>query len=521
VVKGSVRHPVFAIVVCVAIAVAGAGLLAAGVVRFVFFPSIEGNFVTAQLNLPEGTSEAATRARADAFVAAAQRAADDLNEEGLLEATAISIGFSTDGGPDDTGGVNPSSTARIDARLRSSAMRETSAEAFKQAWRAEVGEVAGAKEVIFSSSVVGVGAAINLEIAAEDKTARDAATSRLREALSERAGVFDIRDDSVSSAQEITIALRDAARAYEVTLADIAREVRGAFFGVLVDQFARDREEVDIRLRLPEDQRNSVADLERLRIPTSQGMIPITVLADLSFQPASTAITRVDGRTITTLLADVDVGVTTGADETARVMSQVVPGLREDYPGLRVSAGGEQEEQGRFLPALATNFGLALLAIYTLLSLAFGSYLKPLIVLGVVPFGFVGALLGHAALGLNLTILSLFGVIGLAGVIINDALLIVDFTRAREARGAPPLDAIVEATLGRFRPVVLTTLTTFLGITPLMLETSVQAQFLIPTAVSLGAGVLFASVLQMVLVPAYSSLGIRAGRVLFGPDRLG
>ncbi|MGR3493018.1 MAG: efflux RND transporter permease subunit, partial [Shimia sp.] len=176
----------------------------------------------------------------------------------------------------------------------------------------------------------------------------------------------------------------------------------------------------------------------------------------------------------------------------------------------------EQEEAGRFGSALAFNFGLALLAIYAILSLAFGSYVRPLIVLGVIPFGFVGAVFGHWLLGLDLTLLSMFGVVGLAGVIINDALLIVDYWIEREENGEDPLDAIAEATIDRFRPVMLTTLTTFLGITPLILETSVQAQFLIPTAVALGSGVLFVAALQMVLVPAFASLLARGKRRLGG-----
>ena len=261
-----------------------------------------------------------------------------------------------------------------------------------------------------------------------------------------------------------------------------------------------------------EGQRDSIADLLELRIPTASAagetaLVPLTLLADLTFQPAPTAVTRVDGRTVTTLQADVDTARTTGGAETAWLMANVVPQLQEDYPDLRVQTGGEQEEAGRFGPALAFNFALALFAIYAVLALAFGSYFRPLIVLGVIPFGFVGALLGHAVLGLNLTLLSMFGVIGLAGVIVNDALLIVDFVQEREAAGEDPRDAIVEATLSRFRAVIMTTLTTFLGIAPLIFETSVQAQFLIPTAVALGAGVLFASILQMVLVPAYAALG--------------
>ena len=450
---------------------------------------------------------------------AAGQAAEVLAEPDLLEATSVTIGFANGGG--GGGGrdsVTPRSTARIEAKLRDAASREVSAEAFKAAWRDAVGEVPGAREVIFSASVVGVGAAINLEVAAEDEAVREAANARLRGALAGRAGVFDLRDDTESTAQEVAISLDPAAAAYGVTLETLAREVRAAFYGYRVDQIARDREEVDIRLRLVEEQRDSIADLLQLRVPAgaergdAAGMVPLTLLADLSFQPAPTAVTRIDGRTVTVLQADVDTAATTGGTETAWLMESVVPELEDDYPGLRIRTGGEQEEAGRFGPALAFNFALALFAIYAVLALAFGSYFRPLIVLGVIPFGFVGALLGHAVLGLNLTLLSMFGMIGLAGVIVNDALLIVDFVQERERDGDDPEDAIVEATLSRFRPVVLTTMTTFLGIAPLIFETSVQAQFLIPTAVALGAGVLFASVLQMVLVPAYAALGSRASQ---------
>lgn len=219
---------------------------------------------------------------------------------------------------------------------------------------------------------------------------------------------------------------------------------------------------------------------------------------------------------ITTLSADVDNAVTTGGAETAWLMQTVVPQLKQDFPGLEVAAGGEQEEAGRFSGALAFNFGLALFAIYAILALAFGSYGRPAIVLLVIPFGALGAVVGHAILGIDLTLLSMFGIVGLAGVIVNDSLLIVDFIQEGEAAGKPEPEAIVDATLSRFRPIMLTTLTTFLGITPLVLETSVQAQFLIPTAVSLGAGVLFVSVLQMVLVPAYAALYAAARRRVTG-----
>ena len=397
------------------------------------------------------------------------------------------------------------------AQLADANTREPSARAFTDAWREAAGDIPGARELLFSSSLAGVGSAILLEVPAETERARREAVERLRSALQSREGVRDLRDDRASSAREITITRTDAAAAHGIPLATLANELRAAFYGVTIDQFARDQEEIDVRLRLPEDQRDSLADLMALDIATPEGRVPLPVLAEIGFRPAATSIERVNGRTVTTIRADVDNALTTGGAETAWVMETVVPELTRDYPSLTVSTGGEQEEAGRFGSSLASNFLLALFGIYAVLTLAFSSYLRPLIVLGMVPFGVAGAVIAHAALGLNLTLLSMFGIIGLSGVVVNGALLIVDFIQEAEAEGAEPDEAILTATLSRFRPIVLTALTTFLGISPLILEQSVQAQFLIPTAVALGFGILFVAVLQMVLVPAYAAL-FAAGR---------
>ncbi|MEM9754746.1 MAG: efflux RND transporter permease subunit [Pseudomonadota bacterium] len=511
-VRFSIAHPVVVIAGCLASLILTVGLIQGGKVRFEFFPQIEGNFVTAELRMPDGTSQDATFARAQTIADAARSAAETLGAD-VLERTGITIGFSTGGGPGGDGSTT-GSTATISAQLADAAMRDVTAAAFTDAWREAVGEVPGARELLFSASLVGVGAPIALEISAETDAARAEAVARIRQALSGREGVLDLRDDSASTAVELVITPRPDAASFGVSDSAIAREVRAAFYGVTIDQIARDREEVDIRLRLAEADRASVADLRRLTVPGPDGAIPLTRLVEIEERPAATTITRAEGRTVTTVFADVDTNVTTGGAETAWIMAQIVPDLRADYPDISVNAGGEQEEAGRFSNSLAQNFGLALFGIYAVLALAFGSYLRPLIVLLVLPFGFVGAVLAHAALGLNLTLLSMFGIIGLSGVIVNGALLIVDYIQAAEADDDAPEEAIAKATLSRFRPIILTTLTTFLGVTPLILETSVQAQFLIPTAVSLGFGVLFASVLQMLLVPAYASLhaGLRKRR---------
>ncbi|MEE4121049.1 MAG: efflux RND transporter permease subunit [Paracoccaceae bacterium] len=513
VVRGAIRFPAVALAGALAAAIATAGLFSGGIVKFVFFPEVEGNFVTADLRLPEGTSEEETLTRAEAVAAAARAVAEDLGEAGLLEATAITVGFAPGAqGPNEGGGVRAGNRAIISARLKDASARETDAATFEAAWREAVLPVAGAREVLFSASLVGVGAPVALEVSGADATAREAAVERLTGALEGRAGVHDIRDDRISAAREAALALSPTAESLGIPLGPVAREVRAALYGVTIDQFARDREEVDVRLRLPENQRDSVDDLYALDIPTEAGRIGLPVLADVALRPAPISVSTVGGREVTTVSAEVDQAVTTGGAEVAWLRQEVIPGLETDYPGLRVEAGGEQEEAGRFGSALALNFALTLAAMYAVLSLAFGSYLRPLIVLSVVPFGLVGAILGHAALGLDLTLLSMFGIIGLSGVVVNGALLIVTVVLREQEAGADPRDAIERATLSRFRPVLLTTLTTFLGVTPIILERSVQAQFLIPTAVSLGFGILFVLVVQMTLVPALCAIYAGAAR---------
>ncbi|MEO1651234.1 MAG: efflux RND transporter permease subunit [Pseudomonadota bacterium] len=424
-----------------------------------------------------------------------------------MQATAISIGFSTGGGdPAAGGGGGSANAANVEVKLQDSEVRTFEAQQFTDLWREAVGDIPGARRLSFSASLVGVGDPIDIEVAADSDEARAKAVAQIKRSLQERNGVFAIRDTGAGTAQEVSISLKPEARAYGLTLAQLAEEVRAGYFGVTARKIQSNREEVDVRVRLPEVERSSIAALLDYRIKTSEGFIPLQTVADLKFEPAARTINRENGRRITSVVADVDEAITTGGQETSYILERVVPKLKNEQPDLVVTVGGEQEEQGRFGPALARNFILALCAIYAVLALAFGSYTRPLLIVAVVPFGFVGALAGHALLGLNLTLLSLFGVIGLAGIIINDALLLVDQIIEEEANGARDEEAIVESVVLRFRPVILTTLTTFFGVSPLILEQSVQAQFLIPTAVALGFGILVGGAFVIFLVPAFASL---------------
>ena len=279
--------------------------------------------------------------------------------------------------------------------------------------------------------------------------------------------------------------------------------MRAAYFGAEALRVQRGRDEVRVYLRLPASERSALSELARHRIRTPGGdFVPLHELAELSLGHSPATIVRENGRRVTSVLAEIDPAVASGQSVNARLVKDVIPSLQAQVPGLSYSFGGEQREQSKALPAMARNFALAVFCMYALLALAFRNYVQPAIVIAAIPFGLVGATAGHLLLGLNFGLTSIFGIVGLAGIIVNGSLVLVDFINEERARGKGPEQAIIDAAKGRFRPIFLTAITTFLGIFPLIIERSIQAQFLIPLAVSIGVGVLLGTAILMLLTPA-------------------
>ncbi len=514
-----VYRPAMVLMMAAGVFVASLSTMASGHVKFIFFPEVEGDYVTAELELSEATSELQTVRFAEEIASAAGQAAARVSaSDQALDGVLWSLGAASAADepvahPDGGAAAN---VAFIVARVETAATRDFTAVEFENAWREATGEIPGAQKLSFSSNLVGVGAPILLEVSARKDADTRAAVAEIRKALIERSGVFDVRDDRFRTTDEIRIELKELARSYGITQAQLASEVRAAFFGAEAARVQRDREEIEVRVRLPEAARNSLETINRLRIPVGNGFVPIGSLAELTIAPAPATIRRIDGRRVYEISADVDTRVTTASAVINEIMETLQPDLASQYDGLEIGLGGEQEEQARAAPAMARNFVLALLVIYALLALSFRSYSQPIIVMLAIPFGFMGGLLGHAALGLNLTLLSMFGIIGLSGVIINNALMAIDFINERLGRGMQAEAAVTEAMLDRFRAILLTTLTTFLGVTPIILETSVQAQFLVPTAVALGFGILIGTSVLIFILPALSILHLK----LFGHPNL-
>jgi len=519
-VGGAVQHPVFTLTVASAFLAVALALPAAGYVKFVFFPQVQGNYVTARLELPQNTPEERTLEIARRIATAAADAGRRVGEtHGLalgaaLEGVLLSVGSApgvAGPGAERPAGQRPQ-FAVLTAQIMDAQRRPFEAAEFMQAWRAATSAIPGLRELSFSASLVNIGAPVALQLSADDPATVDDAIQRLREALKTLDGVHDIRDDRFRSTDEVTLSLRPEARSFGLTLLDLGQTVREALYGAEAVRIQRGREEVRVRVRLPEAERDGLDDLRALEIVTPDGgRVPLARVAEIARRPAPARISHLDGRRITTLAADVDADRISGGEATAYLLNEVVPGLSEQYPDLTVTVGGEQEEQGRTAPALMRNFGLALFAIYALLALALEAYTLPFVIMAVMPFGLIGVLAGHLLLDLNLTLLSIFGLIGLTGVLVNDALLLVDFVTAHRREGAALHEAVTEAAMQRFRPILLTSLTTFFGVAPLIAEQSVQAQFLIPTAVSLGFGILVGTFILMFVVPA---LAVLHGRLL-------
>ena len=510
----------------VALLVVFMAMIPGGLIKFSFFPEIEGDIVVAALEMPSGTTVERTAEVTERIEAAADRAmarfadqdtptdaaeADGTAGPSFLEAVYTTIGQARStngpGGPQTT--LRPN-LANVQLSLVPSAERDVSAVQIEEAWREELGEVPEARSLSISSSLLGVGAPINVQLNHPDDAVLDQAGDRLMAELGRVSGVFDLESDQDAGQQEVELRLKPSARTLGVTLQDVAGQVRAAFFGAEAVRVQRGREDVRVYIRLPEEERDSIADIERYRVRVPGGEVALSSIADVSFGEAPSVIRREDGHRIATITGDVDDDTITGQEVAQLLDEKIMPDLQADYPALQYEFGGEQEEQQESFGDLGRAFLLALLVIYALLAVPFRSYIQPLIIMAAIPFGMIGALIGHLLLGIPLGILSMFGIIALSGVIINGSLVMIDFLNENLDNGMEPEEAMIEAAKSRFRPVMLTAITTFLGVAPITFETSLQAQFLIPMSASLGFGVLFGTALLILLIPALAIIQMRA-----------
>lgn len=518
IVRRLVRDRYLTVAVMFSALVIAVSVVAGGHIKFNFFPRIEGEFANGVIELPFGAPVADTREIARRVTRAAEEVGAELLEEGRMRPgrdgtmpDTVFRGIEAKIGTADTGAFGPGQgfavtgghVGVVTVHLVPDAEREFGSAEFTARWRDQVGEVSGVDRLSFDfNDGPSAGAKVSVQLEHTQTPPLEAAAARVAASLGTYNGVFDVDDGFKVGKPQLDLELKPAAKGFGLTERALAGQVRGAFFGAEASRQQRGRDELRVYVRLPREERDSVHAIENLLIRTpGGGEIPLHQAAYVRPGRSFTEILRVDGRRTVTVTADIDPTATTGNDIRAALARTILPEVVADTPGLTFNFSGEQEAQAEAVASLSGNLVIAMLAMYALMAIAFRSYLQPLVVLSAVPFGMFGAVVGHLIMGYDLSFLSIFGLVALSGVVVNDSLVLIDAVNQLRAEGRSLIDAVVGGVTRRVRPVILTSLTTFFGLMPIILERSNQAQWLVPMALSLGFGVLFVTGIALILVP--------------------
>ncbi len=485
------------------------GLIRGDIIRFIFFPQIEGDQVGATLIMPVGTPFEVTEAHAERILEAAESVRRDLQDEAgkdLFKSTSIIIGsLFAEQRPvaSQKGGATTSNRTELRIQLIDSPRRSISAKEIELQLEKAVGTIPNADELFYESSLVRAGEDIVIELAHKDVDVLSEAVDRLQEIMRSMTGVSEIADTLKAGKLEYVFELTSKGMAAGLQPGDIGRQLRNAFYGYEAQRIQREREEVKVMVRYPKWARERMSALYDFRIMLPEGVrAPITEMATISEQRAYAKIMRVDGQRVANVSVDVDEQRTTPNEVLNLVMAEDIPDLLQEFPGLSARVAGASEDRRKDMASLGKNMLIALLIIFVMLGAQLRSYIQPLIIMAVIPFGLVGALLGHLLLGFDLSFISIFGMVALTGVVVNDSVILIDFyNRQRQEGELNYVEAVILAVRRRFRPILLTTMTTSLALLPMLLENSLQARFLIPMAVSLAFGLLFASFVLLFLLP--------------------
>lgn len=471
-----------------------AGMVMGGLARFVFFPEIDQPYVTASIELQDGAPEtliAEIISQMDADLRW-------LNEEAKAE-------FDTDIDVAEHlfAYISNGKSGFLQVELNKNESRPLNAKEVEQRWRQKVGEIAGTKELRFSSGQhMGGGPPVSFALKGNDYRTVERAADELVAHLRTYDGLFEVESSADSGPEELKLSIKPEAEVLGVTLAALARQVRESFYGAEAQRIQRGDKEVKVMVRYPRTERSSVGNLERMWIRLPDGReLPFASVASYEISRGYNAIRRLDGQRTVSVTANADLGVI----EPMAIVTQVSTGFLQDmltrYPGVSFELAGSSLHERSSLFQMGYAFMAGLFGIYALMAIPLKSYLQPLIIMSVIPFGIIGAVVGHMILGLAISSLSVIGIIALAGVVVNDSLIMVDFVNKAVAAGAAPAAAALDAGKARFRAILLTSLTTFFGLIPIATESSETAQIVVPMAVSLAFGILFSTVITLILVP--------------------
>ena len=494
----------------------GVAVFGSGRLPFSFFPPLAADQVIAQLTMPLGTSSEITEQAVRHLERTGEAIREELNEQygagPPVTHILASVGGSQGGGlgPPGSGGGGASGghMGEVTLQLTPSQSRTISTKEVAALWRERSGSIAGAVELKFNSSLFSVGNAIDIQLAGNDVDELREVAAGLRAELARYPGVIDITDSFRSGKQELKLKMTPEGEALGLSLGALAQQVRQAFYGEEAQRIQRGRDDVRVMVRYTEAERESLASLDDMRVRTREGSeVPFRTVANASLGQGYSSIKRADRKRVVNVTADVDRTQITADEVVGDLSRSYFPVIRAEHPRVSLSLEGEQRQSGEYLVSLVFPFLIALFAIYALLAIPLRSYVKPFIIMSVIPFAFIGAIWGHqimklAGLVSGLAMMSILGMIAAAGVVVNSSLILVYAINQRRDTGSTMADAVVDAATSRCRPIVLTSMTTFVGLMPLMFNTSVQAQFLVPMAVSLSFGVLFATVITLLVVPS-------------------
>jgi len=511
--RWSLLHRANTIAIAISIFILTVGVVSSGFLRFSFFPPLEADIVIAGVEYPEGTPVSITKNGLDRVEESAYRLKDSL--EVLYPNQKIFIHMVSTAGDQPIKTQSSRGPGNLDANFFGSHLAECvielapgeerplSTKEISKIWRELTGSIPGVKQVTFDSDLFSTGAPIEIQLSSVNREDLKDVTVILKDNLQTYAGVFDIKDSFSAGKDEIKLKLRPEAQNYGITMSSLARQVRQAFYGDEVQRIQRGRDEVKVFLRYPKSERVSLNNLEQMNVRVGSNVeVPLGQVATMKLSSGYSTITRTDRKRSINITADVDLTEANANEIITKFEKDHIAPLLDNYPSVNYSFEGEQREQRDTLGSLFKNFALALFVVYILLAIPFKSYLQPLIIMSAIPFGFTGAVIGHLIMGMNLAVLSIIGIVALSGVVVNDSLVMVDFiNRYRKEDDKTAIEAAIAAGPRRFRPILLTSVTTFVGLFPLLIEKSVQAKFLVPMAISLAFGVLFATFITLLLVP--------------------
>jgi multidrug efflux pump subunit AcrB len=498
----------------IAILLLAVGYVAGGRIKFEFMPDVEGDNVTVRLTMPLGTPVDVTTRAVARIESSLEKVGREIEgrlppgEQPPFRHVLSSIGdqpsLSQSRGP--MGGrvlLSGAHLAEVDVELAPSEQRSFTSMEVAELWREYTGDIPDAIELDFSSSLMTTGDAINIQLTGNDVDELRTIAADIRNVLHTYPGVYDISDSFRQGKSEVKLRIKPEAEILGLSQLDLARQVRQAFYGEEAQRIQRGKDDVRVMVRYPYDERISLGDMENMRIRTTGGTeVPFSTVAEADYGYGYSTIDRVDRRRAISVTAKVDSAIANENEIIAQITANELPDILSQHTGVTYSLEGEQRELRDTMKSLGRGFQFALLAVFALLAIPLRSYIQPLMIMSAIPFGLVGALLGHIIQGMDLTMLSGFGFVALAGVVVNDSLILVNYVNRNRRPGVPLHVVVRESGMARFRPILLTSLTTFGGLTPLLLEKSLQARFMIPMAISLAYGVVFATFITLVMIPA-------------------